>query len=44
LNHTNLGYPNEVVFNGAQYSSSGGVIQATATPSRQIQFALKLQF
>ena len=44
LNHTNLGYPNEVVFSGADYSSSGGVITATATPSRQIQFALKLLF
>src|SRR2546426_1094495 len=44
LNHTNLGYPNEVVFQGADYSPTGGVITATATPSRQIQFALKLQF
>src|SRR5216117_425062 len=44
LNHTNLGYPNEVVFQGADYSPTGGVITSTATPSRQIQFALKLQF
>src|SRR6266705_2620537 len=44
LNHTNLGYPNEVVFQGTDYSPTGGVITATATPSRQIQFALKLQF
>jgi len=44
LNHTNLSYPNEVVFQGADYSPTGGVITATATPSRQIQFALKLQF
>src|SRR5207249_10991488 len=44
LNHPNFSYPNEVVFSGAEYSSLGGVITATATPSRQIQFALKLQF
>jgi hypothetical protein len=44
LNHPNLGYPNEVVFQGTEYSSSGGVITNTATTSRQIQFALKLLF
>jgi len=44
LNHTNLGYPNEVVFQDTDYSPSGGVITSTATTSRQIQFALKLQF
>ena len=44
LNHPNLSYPNEVVFQGADYSPLGGVITATSTTSRQIQFALKLQF
>src|SRR5437773_1543894 len=44
LNHPNLSYPNEVVFQGAEYSPLGGVITATSTTSRQIQFALKLQF
>jgi len=44
LNHPNFRYPNEVVFQGTDYSPSGGVIQATATTSRQIQFALKLLF
>ena len=44
LNHTNLSYPNEVVFQGTEYSPSGGVITNTATTSRQIQFALKLVF
>jgi len=44
LNHPNFGYPNEVVFQGSEYSPSGGVITNTGTTSRQIQFALKLQF
>jgi len=44
LNHPNFAYPNEVVFAGRDYSSSGGVITNTATTSRQIQFALKLIF
>src|SRR5437016_7183882 len=44
LNHPNFSYPNEVLFQGAEYSPSGGVITATATTSRQIQFALKLLF
>jgi len=44
LNHPNLTYPNEVLFQGNEYSSSGGVIVNTATSARQIQFALKLQF
>jgi len=44
LNHPNFSYPNEVVFTGNNYSSSGGVITNTATTSRQIQFALKLLF
>jgi hypothetical protein len=44
LNHPNLAYPNEVVFQGSEYSSSDGVITNTATTSRQLQFALKLLF
>ncbi len=44
LNHPNFSYPNEVLFQGTEYSPSGGVITATSTNSRQIQFALKLQF
>ena len=44
LNHPNFRYPNEVVFQGTDYSPSGGVIPATATTARQIQFALKLLF
>jgi len=44
LNHPNFGYPNEVVFQGTEFSPSGGVITNTATTSRQIQFALKLLF
>ena len=44
LNHPNFSYPNEVLFQGAEYSPSGSVITATSTPSRQIQFALKLLF
>src|SRR5207245_9070567 len=44
LNHPNFSYPNEVLFQGAEYSPSGAVITATSTNSRQIQFALRLQF
>ncbi|PWU05614.1 MAG: TonB-dependent receptor, partial [Terriglobia bacterium] len=44
LNHANFAYPNEIVFSGSAYSSSAGAITNTATTSRQIQFALKLQF
>jgi len=44
LNHPNFAFPNEVVFQGNNYSSSGGVIDRTATTSRQIQFALKFLF
>jgi hypothetical protein len=52
LNHPNFSYPNEIVFSGtnpnspvgANISSSAGAITSTATPSRQIQFALKLLF
>src|SRR5437773_640193 len=44
LNHPNFSYPNEVLFQGSEHSPSGAVITATSTNSRQIQFALKLQF
>ena len=48
LNRANFAYPNFVVFQGNSanysYSDSAGQITATATPSRQIQFALKLMF
>ncbi len=44
LNHTNFATPNPVVFTaaGATPSSSAGLISATSTTSRQIQFGLKL--
>ncbi len=44
LNHTNLGVPNTTVFANGAISSSAGVITATATTSRQIQFGVKLVF
>ena len=44
LNVVNFGEPNIVVFSGSDISSTAGVITATATTSRQIQFALKLLF
>jgi hypothetical protein len=44
LNRTNFALPNAVTFSGSNYSSSAGLITATANPSRQIQFALKLLF
>jgi hypothetical protein len=44
LNHANFAEPSPVVFQGNAVSSSAGVITATATTSRQIQFALKLLF
>jgi len=44
FNHPNFGTPNPVTFSGNNYSSSAGVITATSTTSRQIQFALKLLF
>jgi len=44
LNHTNFGTPNATVFSNGAISSSAGVITATATTSRQIQFGLKLVF
>ena len=44
LNHTNFSTPNPVVFTSANSapSSTAGVISATSTTSRQIQFGLKL--
>jgi hypothetical protein len=48
LNHSNFAYPNGIVFAGNSlnntHSSSAGAITATATTSRQIQFALKVLF
>jgi len=44
LNNVNFSYPNETVFSGAAYSPSAGLITATSTTSRQIQFGLKLMF
>jgi hypothetical protein len=43
-NRANFGTPNAVVFSGTNYSGSAGLITATATTSRQIQFGLKLIF
>ncbi len=44
LNHANFGTPKTTVFSGTAISSSAGIITATATTSRQIQFGLKLIF
>jgi hypothetical protein len=44
FNHSNFAYPGQIVFSGTNYGSSAGTITNTATPSRQIQFALKLLF
>jgi len=44
LNRTNFATPNPVVFSNGAISSSAGLITATATTSRQIQFGLKLIF
>ena len=44
FNHTNFSSPNPITFSGSNYSNSAGVINATSTTSRQIQFALKLLF
>ena len=42
LNHTNFNTPNLTVFSGAAINPTAGQITATATPSRQIQFGLKM--
>ncbi len=46
LNHANFSTPNPVVFTSASStpSATAGVITATSTTSRQIQFGLKLLF
>jgi hypothetical protein len=44
LNHSNFGTPNATVFSSGAYSPSAGLITATTTTSRQIQFGLKLIF
>jgi hypothetical protein len=46
LNHTNFLTPNEVVYASAanEISPTAGVVTATSTTSRQIQFGAKLQF
>jgi hypothetical protein len=45
LNHTNFTTPNAVVFSAANtLSPTAGVLTATATTSRQLQFALKVLF
>ena len=42
LNRSNFGTPNATVFSNGAISGSAGLITATATTSRQIQFGLKL--
>jgi hypothetical protein len=46
LNHTNFVTPNEVVYSAAAsgISPTAGVVTATSTTSRQIQFGAKLEF
>jgi len=44
MNHTNLGTPNATVFSSGAINASAGLITATATTPRQIQFGLKLIF
>lgn len=44
LNHANFGTPNATVFSNGTISASAGLVTATATTSRQIQFGLKLIF
>jgi hypothetical protein len=44
LNRANFGTPNAIVFANGAVSPSAGLITATATTSRQIQFGLKLIF
>jgi Carboxypeptidase regulatory-like domain/TonB-dependent Receptor Plug Domain len=44
LNHPNFNSPNTTVFSSGTVSASAGLITATSTTSRQIQFGLKLIF
>ena len=44
LNRANFSFPNMTVFSGSSISPSAGLITATTTTSRQIQFGLKLVF
>jgi hypothetical protein len=44
LNRANFGTPNPIAFAGSAVSPTAGLITATATTSRQIQFGLKLIF
>ena len=44
LNRSNFTTPNPIAFANGSVSSSAGLITATATTSRQIQFGLKLLF
>jgi hypothetical protein len=44
LNRANFASPSAIVFSGTNISPSAGLITATATSSRQIQFGLKLIF
>jgi len=44
LNRANFANPNALVFSGTSPSSTAGLITSTVTPSRQIQFGLKLIF
>jgi hypothetical protein len=43
FNHSNFFYPNSIVFQGTNYSTTAGQITAAAT-SRQLQLALKFIF
>jgi Carboxypeptidase regulatory-like domain/TonB-dependent Receptor Plug Domain len=44
LNHANFGFPTQSVFSGTTISPTAGVITATTTTSRQLQFGLKFIF
>jgi hypothetical protein len=44
LNRANFDTPNPILFSSGAISSTAGLITATATTSRQIQFGLKLLF
>ncbi len=44
LNHANFSFPNRSVFSGSAISPSAGLITATATSSRQVQFGAKVLF